>query len=160
MSVTTIENETAVDIVGRFLKTIPVDLDRMARALGVSVHRVSLGGDIAGKIERAERGYRITLNANDNPRRQRFTLAHEIAHFVLHRDLIGDGITDSGLYRSSLKDDIERQANRYAADLLMPAAKVRELWREDVRSIAGMADRFDVSSEAAEIRLKYLGYGP
>ena len=158
MSVTT-ERETAIDVVGRFLTHTPVDLDGMADALGLTVERTPLGGDIAGKIERRARGYHVTLNSRDSARRRRFTLAHEIAHFVLHRDLIGDGITDSGLYRSSLTDEIERQANRYAADLLMPAAKVRQFWREGLRSIAQMATQFEVSHEAAEIRLRYLGYG-
>lgn len=155
-----LQGELPVEIVSRFLNSAPVDLDGMARALGLEVEDHWFDEtDIAGMIGRAGRTYRISLNHMDNPRRKRFTLAHEIAHYILHRDLIGDGITDRGLYRSRLSDTVERQANRYAANLLMPAALVRASWWEGDRSLSGMAARFNVSEEAARIRLKELGYG-
>lgn len=156
----TLRAELPVEIVGRFLNSAPVDLDGMARAIGLEVaERCFDDPDVAGMIECAGRTYRISLNGTDSPRRRRFTLAHEIAHYILHRDLIGDGITDRGLYRSRLSDAIERQANRYAANLLMPSGLVRAAWREGDCSIAGMAARFHVSEDAARIRLKELGYG-
>ena len=156
----TLRDELPVEIVSRFLNSAPVDLDGMARALGLVVEeRWFDEADTAGMIERAGRTYRISLNHMDSPRRKRFTLAHEIAHYILHRDLIGDGITDRGLYRSRLSDTIERQANRYAANLLMPSGLVRAAWREGDCSVAGMAARFNVSEEAARIRLSELGYG-
>jgi len=139
------------------MKDTPVDLDGMARALGVDVVTdPTLPEGIAGKIERADRGYRITLNGREGRRRQRFTLAHELAHFILHRDLIDDGITDSVMYRSRMSDEIESQANRFAADLLMPASAMRALWRQGIKSFAGMAAKFDVSTEAARIRMQDL----
>lgn len=140
----------------------PVNVDMLARDLGLLVfHQTGLGADIAGKIIRdtrkmASAGYIIFVNASDNPRRQRFTIAHEIAHYVLHRDLIGDGITDSALYRSSLGDDYERQANRLAADILMPAQLVRAVYRSGVVSYAPLAEAFQVSMEAIKIRLQEL----
>lgn len=147
----------------------PVNVEKLARDLGLIVFHVSnLGPDIAGKIMRDARrmapaGYAIYVNGNDNPRRQRFTIAHEIAHYVLHRDLIGDGITDSAtdgaLYRSSLGDDYERQANRLAADVLMPAQLVRAYYRGGVVSYAQLAEAFDVSIDAIRIRLQELRLG-
>src|SRR5690606_2956370 len=101
-------------------------------------------------------GYRITINGRHPHTRQRFTLAHEIAHFILHRPLIGDGIVDDALYRSSKGDDVEREANRYAAAILMPAPLVRKKYREGLRSFAGIAEAFDVSYEVAEIRVREL----
>ena len=150
-----------VEIIIPFLDHAPVDLDGMAAALGVAVIRdPSLPAGISGKIERSGRGFRIVVNGTHGPLRQRFTLAHEIAHYVLHRDLIGDGVTDDAMYRSGrLSDDYERQANRYAADLLMPARLIRAAWREGVRSFADMAARFDVSAEAARIRMRDLRLG-
>ena len=149
-----------VEVVSRYLGEAPVNLDRMAAALGLEVDRIDLFDepDVAGKIERTQAGYRITINAMDPPRRQRFTLAHEIGHYILHRDLIGDGIVDQGLYRSRLSNTVEREANRYAANLLMPTSLVRAAWREGDRSIAGTAARFNVSEDAARIRLQELGY--
>ncbi|NKE43640.1 ImmA/IrrE family metallo-endopeptidase [Roseomonas frigidaquae] len=152
---------TPIQIVGRYLEDIPVDLDAMADDLGLEVRYVdNLSDDVSGKIERTRGGYRVTVNASHPRRRQRFTLAHEIAHFIMHRDLIGDGIVDNAMYRSAgLSDEIERQANRYAADILMPAAAVRRLYRQNVKSFAAMANAFDVSAEAAQVRMKDLRVG-
>ena len=156
----TVPDELPIETVGRFLTSSPIDLDSMASALGIEVERRWFDlPEVAGKIEQSGNRYTITINALDPPRRQRFTLAHEIGHYVLHRDLIGDGITDTGLYRSRLSDPIERQANQFAANLLMPAGLVRAAWRNGNCSLAGVAEMFNVSEEAARIRLKGLGYG-
>jgi Zn-dependent peptidase ImmA (M78 family) len=161
MTIAVQQGTLPVEVVGRFLNKAPVDLLAIAQALGLQVETVWFDEDhdAAGKIERSGQTYTVSINALDNARRQRFTLAHEIAHYVLHRDLIGDGITDRGLYRSRLSDAIETQANRYAANLLMPAALVRTAWRDGNRSLTGVAELFNVSTEAARIRLQELGLG-
>jgi Zn-dependent peptidase ImmA (M78 family) len=137
-----------------------VDVEALARDLGLTlVREPSFHRDIAGKIVRdthSPSGFTIYVNANDPRRRQRFTIAHEIGHFVLHRDLIGDGITDDGLYRSPLGDHMERQANALAADILMPRRLLRTLWRDGQRSLAQLANRFDVSDAALRIRLSEM----
>ena len=157
---TTLEQRLPIEIAGDFARTAPVDLDAMARALGIEVASDhALPDDISGKIERVAGRFRITINGNHAAPRQRFTLAHELAHYLLHRDLIGDGITDNVRYRSNLRDDVETQANGFAAELLMPAALVRAEWRGGLKHIAGIAQRFDVSYEAAKIRLTSLGFG-
>ena len=113
---------------------------------------------ISGKIEREPNDrFVVTVNRNHPETRRRFTVAHEIAHFVLHRDLIGDGIVNDGLYRSeTLSDATERQANRYAADILMPWWHVTAFYREGRTSTADMARIFHVSVAVAEIRLREL----
>jgi len=126
------------------------------------IKRGNLGPRIAGMIIRDRRlsppsGFTIYVNAEDNPRRQRFTIAHEIAHYVLHRDLIGDGITDDALYRSPLGEWYERQANKMAADILMPPQLVRSLYAQGMTSVTKIAAEFDVSVEAMRIRLDELG---
>ncbi len=157
---TLIEDRSPIEIAAPFLSSAPVDLEGLAQALGIAVVRDSwMESEVAGKIERQGSGYRITVNGSENARRQRFTLAHELAHYILHRDLIGDGITDSVMYRSSMSDDIERQANRFAADLLMPAGLVRQKFRSFSRAIAELAAVFDVSTEAMRIRMKDLRLG-
>lgn len=149
-----------VEVVSRFLNSAPINLDAMAEALGLEVgYRSFDDPEVAGNIERAGAGYRITLNADDPARRQRFTLAHEIGHYILHRDLIGGGITDSGLYRSRLGGTIERQANRYAANLLMPARLVFDAWHDGKESARALSQQFNVSEKAAAIRLGELGLG-
>ena len=161
MTTHTADRLSPVEIVAPFLERAPVDLDGMAAALGLIVVRdPALPAEISGKIERAGDGFRVTINGAHGRFRQRFTLAHEIAHYVLHRDLIGDGVTDNAMYRSErLSDAIERQANRYATDLLMPARLMARAWRDGVRSFADMAARFAVSAEAASIRMRDLRLG-
>ena len=98
-------------------------------------------------------------NETDSEARRRFTIAHEIAHYVLHRDLIGDSLVDNAMYRSSLADDYERQADSLAAKILLPADAVRMAYRT-TRSYAGLAAVFGVSTAAVRIRLKELRLDP
>jgi Zn-dependent peptidase ImmA (M78 family) len=120
--------------------------------------------NIAGRIVRenpvrSPAGYSIFINHADPIRRKRFTLAHELGHYMLHRDLIGDGLIDDAMYRSKLGEWYERQANRWAADILMPAAIVRGLFRGGMRSLAHLSDQLDVSEDAIRIRLIELSLG-
>lgn len=135
----------------------PVDLDAICRDLRLPVSLDRLEG-IAGKLERhasSPRGFRIVINDRDPEPRQRFTQAHEIAHFVLHRDLLPEGLVDSALYRSSLSNEYERQADRYAASILLHAETVRREFRAHP-SLAHLARLFKVSDAALRIRLKEL----
>jgi Zn-dependent peptidase ImmA (M78 family) len=152
----------AIEIVNDFLQQTPVDLNGMAQAMGLEVlEDRGFSDEISGMIERRSDGkFRIRVNARHHPNRKRFTLAHEIAHYVLHRDLIGTGVTDNALYRSTtLSDSLESQANRYAAGLLMPEGLVRQKRREGMLSYAQMAEVFGVSPDAARIRLRELRVG-
>lgn len=133
----------------------------MIADLGLKLERASLGPDIAGKLTRdptALAGFRIVVNTRDNPARQRFTMAHEVAHYVLHRDLISEGVVDDALYRSSLSDGYEREADRFAAQILLPAQAVKDAFRKQ-RGLAPLADIFGVSVAALRIRLNELGLG-
>lgn len=139
----------------------PVRLSTVGRALGLSVKASTLPPGISGEIrpDPAEPGkFIIRVNRHDSDRRQRFTVAHEIGHFLFHRDQIGAGIKDDVLYRSSLSDRREAEANRLAADILMPETlmqpaieSARALGVEDL--VGHLSDMFDVSEAAMKIRL-------
>lgn len=139
-----------------------VRLREMAVALGVEVKAATLQPGISGEINRGPDGrYTIRVNRHDPKRRQRFTVAHEIAHFLLHRDQIGNGIQDDKLYRSALSDRREQEANRLAADLLMPVHLIREALTEsgkkDVEGrLTHLANRLKVSEPAMSVRLESL----
>lgn len=98
----------------------PVAVGAIAKDFGISVLKSTMPGSISGEIRETQGLVTIKVNRHDVKERQRFTLAHEIAHFLLHRDRLINGITDDVLYRSGLTDDLERQANRLAADIIMP----------------------------------------
>lgn len=138
-------------------QVLPLKLSGLASDLGVSVKAATLGPGISGELRPEGGAFTIRVNRHDAPRRQRFTVAHELAHFLLHRDQIGDGIEDDALYRSELSDAREAEANRLAADILMPMSLVRDAKSRfehlNETAITLIADEFGVSESAMKIRL-------
>src|SRR5205085_480224 len=109
-------------------KAAPVDVTAIASDLGIRVWEMrNLPENISGKIFRdrlngGDSGFSIGVKASESFRRKRFTVAHEIAHYILHRDKIGDELADDAMYRSGLSTREEAQANQLAADILMPVS--------------------------------------
>ncbi|WP_350356299.1 ImmA/IrrE family metallo-endopeptidase [Leisingera thetidis] len=144
-----------------FLQHVPVKVAGIARALGLEVKSATLKPRISGQIQPSATsvsGFRIRINRHEPKVRQRFTVAHEVGHYLLHREYIGDGLEDTILYRSTLSDAREAEANRLAADLILPQHLVRQLLRELGGSVTSevvkvMAARFEVSEAAMKIRL-------
>lgn len=149
------------DLIKEHVSQVPVPIGTLAKALGLRVLKSTFPPKISGQIApnaETPSGFEIKVNRYDSPERQRFTIAHEIAHFLLHQDRIGTGITDNVLYRSNLSDRLEAEANRLAADLLMPKEQIRaELASrgltasEDAAEV--LAEVFRVSLPAMRIRL-------
>ena len=151
----------------------PVDLKRIATALGLKVVSADLGADVSGLLVRTAEGSRICVASGDPITRRRFTIAHEIGHHVLshqfepgehvHVDR-GNYISQRGLRASQGVDPKEIEANHFAACLLMPAPLVeREV--EQLRSphlvdtqVTALAEKFRVSEQAMTIRLTALGF--
>ncbi len=152
---------TPGQVILRHQAKAPVDVTSIANELGINVWEMVLPEGISGKIFKdplngGESGYSIGVNKSEWYLRKRFTLAHEIAHFILHRDQIGDELTDDAMYRSGLPTREEAQANRLAADILMPAHLILRLKASGCDSPSKMADALQVSEEAMKIRLSYL----
>jgi Zn-dependent peptidase ImmA (M78 family) len=140
----------------------PVQMVKLAEALGAEVYKVAEWKEsISGMILRNKNAdnrdgkhYKIYVNANHSWERRRFTIAHEIAHMVLHTNLIGDSLQDDGLYRSGLSNALEAQANNFAADILMPWHLINEAMDSTPdASVGKLADIFEVSKSAMSIRL-------
>src|SRR5439155_18530777 len=74
---------------------------------------------VAGRV-----GWAFVSEA-DSLARRRFTAAHELGHFILHRAVMGRfrADTEATLREADeeVADRMEREANRFAAELLMPA---------------------------------------
>jgi Zn-dependent peptidase ImmA (M78 family) len=155
-----VSRKSPLSIIEEFTARAPVDVVGMARELGLSVIEEQLPPNVSGKITRKGSGddnYVITVSSAHPETRKRFTIAHEIAHFIFHRSRIGDGVIENGLYRSTqLSDAVERQANQYAACILMPHELVYTAWREGKNTPAELADYFGVSAPVAKIRIEEL----
>jgi Zn-dependent peptidase ImmA (M78 family) len=146
------------EIIRKHQGSLPVKLSQIAKDLGLTVKSSTLDAGISGEIKKLDQNYLIRVNRHDVKERQRFTVAHEISHYLLHREQIGDGIVDDILYRSSLSDSLEAEANRLAADILMPWDKITDAkeslgelkTEQKIEQIAKLAE---VSVTAIKIRL-------
>ena len=99
------------------------------------------------------------MNASHVETRRRFTIAHEIGHYVLHEHLIGDGIVEDALLRAEgLSNFVETEANKFAADILMPWHLIEDFQGRGVTSVEDLARALNVSPDAMSIRLLGLSY--
>jgi Zn-dependent peptidase ImmA (M78 family) len=142
--------------------SLPVEVVPLANRLGIRVYNAPWPNEISGKIQKdnergGSSGFAIFVNKSHPQTRRRFTVAHEIAHYVLHERKIGDGIFDDAMYRSGLPHREEVQANELAADILMPKSKLLECIEVLGADVAVLADHFSVSKQAMSIRLDVLG---
>lgn len=134
----------------------PVPVGRIAADLGLRVLVSELPLGVSGKLHKDPEDptkWIIRVNRHEHKNRQRFTIAHEIAHFVLHRSEIGDGLTDDTFYRSGLSERREWEANKMAADILMPWELIRTETAQGRHSPSELAQKFGVSEAAMHIRL-------
>jgi IrrE N-terminal-like domain len=148
-----------------FHSSAPVPIGAIASSLGLIVKISTLPVGISGEIRpdtAAPKGFTIKVDRHETKERQRFTLAHEIAHFLLHPDLIKNGLSDDVLYRSSLSNRKEAEANRLAADLVMPMSLIEE-WMEQFPNsslethIDALAKYLGVSAVALKVRIETAG---
>jgi hypothetical protein len=99
----------------------------------------------------------IAYNGGARPERQRFTIAHELGHFILHRSQQPSFNCDSQSVHTGIDGlrQIEREADEFAGNLLMPGDLLRD-WisnqRIDLHVLSAIAKRFQVSFEALCIR--------
>lgn len=156
--------KTVIDLHG---SSAPANIEQMIRDLGIELDKkAKLDPEISGQIELLEDDrYKISANGDDHYYRRRFTMAHELAHYILHRDLVGRGLDDNKMYRSSSAGNFyntrveashETEANQLAAELLVPGKALRQLWDKGERNLETLAKKFQVSRRAMEIRLKTL----
>lgn len=142
------------EILRRHQQHPPVQLGALAHELGVRILVSSLPHKVSGTLTKeANDQWTIRVNRDESKTRQRFTIAHEIAHFILHRDEIGNGISDDVFYRSGLSDRREREANRLAAEILMPWTLINKAVDEGVNTPEDLAKSFQVSEAAMKVRL-------
>ncbi len=147
-----------------YLAEHPVKLGAIAKRLGVKVLLSTLPRGTSGQIGQENGDFVIRINRHEAKHRQRFTLAHELAHFLLHRELVeaANGWSENVLLRAPNQPvRIEYQANRLASDLVIPSAQLAEATAEysgpmTPEVIEDLARRFGVSTAAMEIKLQMV----
>lgn len=148
---------------------LPVDLNQVIGHLGLSLNEKPLESEYSGFLAVKEKT--IVVNLNHPPVRRRFTIAHEIGHYQLHRRSEDIPVfIDRAVYHrkesvAGVDHLMEMQANAYAAGLLMPEALL-DNYLEDhpaldldkPADIKALAEEFEVSRPAMEFRLINLGF--
>ncbi len=124
----------------------PVPVDIIAKHYyGIEIVERRLPDTIGAILHKLDGRSYLYLNSRHSRERQRFTIAHEIAHHRLHP--IGVYMTGPGALTSH-----ERTADMIAADILMPMPEVRHCLAQDM-SFPDMVRHFGVSKEAMRFRL-------
>jgi hypothetical protein len=173
------------DVAARWIEALgrrpsaPVDVDELAEeVLGLDVqehadlHALLAPGEapagaLSGLLLPAEdRIYVNAVEARRSPQRRRFTIAHELGHWHLHREggphtrfCRPADIAEAAPSRSAPRR-LEAEANRFAAALLMPADLVRERAAACRYSVPVLAREFGVSGAAMQVRLEVLNVLP
>lgn len=149
--------------IDQYLSQFPVRLGALAGALGVKVLRSTLPRGISGQIGQEDGEFVIRVNRHEAKHRQRFTLAHELAHYLLHKEkIIADGgWSENVLLRSGQPAQVEFEANRLASDLVIPSALLAAAKKDYTGPITDeviqdLARRFGVSATAIEIKLQMI----
>lgn len=148
----------------------PVPVSQIAKAQGARIFVDSLEGDLSGFLYRDKAQVVIGVNTHHHPNRQKFTIAHELGHLLLHDQ---EQLHVDRVFRVRLRNDVssqgtdeaEREANFFAASVLMPKDFLEtDLANEqyvdllDEGFLQRLARKYGVSTQALLNRLKNLGY--
>jgi Zn-dependent peptidase ImmA (M78 family) len=150
----------------------PVPVERIAKAKGARIFHQSLENDVSGFLYRDKAQAVIGVNTHHPSVRQNFTTAHELGHLLLHDQ---EQLHIDHGFRLRLRDDMssqgtdeaEREANFFAASILMPRRFLEEDLVNEVSVdlldddfLLELARKYGVSAQALVNRLKNLGYIP
>ena len=147
---------------------LPADVEQIARAHGLTVSKLELDDTVSGVLVLQDGRAVIGVNTNHSENRKRFTIAHELGHFLLHRSAASLFIDTAHVFFRNEKsaDGSRRQeveANAFASELLMPEQAVRACVEQEVpdafdqAAMEAVAQRFKVSLQALTFRLAKLG---
>ena len=134
-----------------------IDIKKIAECENIKIVYVELDSAVSGYLKLENGNWVIGVNQSHNSKRQRFTIAHELGHFYMHREK-NLAFEDTTFFRDSVNSSIEFAANEFAANLLMPETKVRDAINSGMKSLEELATRFEVSIAAIKYRVVSLGY--
>lgn len=134
------------------------DLIYVLEKNGVIVNRLDIKDDYDLKIDACveeidDRPFIVLINNNTSSVRLRFSLAHELAHILLHM-----GIDDDLFDSKKAREIVEKEAHRFAAALLLPKeSMVNEVMSTSIEHLKILKKRWKVSIQAIAYRCKELG---
>lgn len=139
-----------------------IDLDAIAWTVGAKVREEELESCEARIIGFRDRAI-ITVRKDGDPRRRRFSIGHELGHWMHHRGRSSICRT-SEIGNPGAASQLEKQADRFAADLLMPrylfASSLAEMKKPDFEGVDALAGLYSTSRIATSLRMVELGNWP
>ena len=132
-----------------------MEIEDIAWSLGLIVKEVDLEGCDGRLVRNSDRGI-ISINRNVlELGRKRLTVAHEIGHFILHKETRPiESYSESLLFNYGLQREEELEANVFAAELLMPSELLQPKCQAEASLdlIRDIANEFQVTLTAAAMR--------
>ncbi|MGA2704149.1 MAG: ImmA/IrrE family metallo-endopeptidase [Isosphaeraceae bacterium] len=153
------------------IQSAPTPVEKIAKALGAQVRFSPFDSELSGMVYIKDGVPIIGVNSLHHPNRQRFTIAHELGHLELHRQMITSNVHVDKNFPALMRDpksatgteQIEIEANQFAAELLMPIALIEQALAgkqfdiDDDGPIEELAKKFRVSKQALEYRIRNRG---
>jgi Zn-dependent peptidase ImmA (M78 family) len=139
------------------IETTPLTVAELAQALNIVVRYEPMNDDDSGRLKKDKKNstWVMTVNSLHHPHRQRFTMAHEIAHRICHAAQ-NDDFKDDVFFRNGESNPTETEANRFASEILMPAKDFLYFVERTSTKVEDIAEHFHVSSLAVRVRAKSL----
>jgi len=141
------------------IKKPPVDVNKIAKALGFTVIPFEYPDAFSGEIFIKGNVKSIGVNKRHSKTRQRFTIAHEIGHYInghTYYDKTGDMYEDESFDYSNPMHQQEKEANFFAAELLVPKNFVKKDLDKFGLDIPRLSELYNVSEQMMWIRLTSL----
>ena len=176
-SVKTIRSKCQNIIKKHDISDLPIDLKQLANNLNITIQEKLFESEFSGLLAVNDGKVTIAVNKNHSVNRKRFTIAHELGHFFLHvdgkKELFVDKSFNRDITSSKGSDRVEIEANRFAAELLMPSnllkAEIKKQREQELFSfdddsdqsiddtmVSKLSQKFGVSAQAMEIRLSNM----
>lgn len=164
-------NKLATVVINTLELGFPIPVEDIPSKLGGTLNFEEVlteeGEKIEAKISKEGNSFQIIINPNRSDRRRRFSIAHELGHLFIHMGYLinedkwssTNDYKDSVYYRKGYNSE-EYEANEFAAALLMPEQKFKDIAKQYLKNgryeLEPIAEYFDVSIDAARNRGRWL----
>jgi Zn-dependent peptidase ImmA (M78 family) len=160
MTITEIRQKAKEVISLNYLQQPPIDIYSLAKNYGLHIFKEAFPSaylNVSGFITITNGVPQLFVNSNDSVKRRNFTVAHELGHWLLHKDKIIEDPNLAILFRIPLgtlnTDPLEKEANAFAAELLVPKSML-DSFRNN-KTPRQLSELFNVSEEVIGYRLEH-----
>jgi Zn-dependent peptidase ImmA (M78 family) len=159
------EPELIVDVVGviasarqkGYIANCNTKIEEIVKDHNIDIVMEDMNSAQSGSLSYNNGKWVMRINQKHHPKRRRFTMAHEFAHYYLHREAT-PYFEDTTFFRNDNTSSIEFAANDFASKLLMPEEDVKKCISEGTSNLSDLANKFEVSIDAMRNRITNLGY--